>query len=155
MIQFNHHIISLYRTTFSPGWKDQHQQWTNSWGRLEVNVLGTIMLVKTNKGNCHSRYRRPTKGSFETQMCKYFTLIFQGVRYTAVEGMVRKRQNLATLQVKDFHPQLLQVNQDQIAEILARYFGTGQRWHSLLRLFKEIRFATLPPLSCSDMNWTI
>ena len=87
-------IISLYRTTFSPGWKDQHQQWTNSWGRLEVNVLGTMMLVKTNQGNCHSRYRRPTKGSFETQMCKYFTLIFQGVRYTAVEGMVRKRQRL-------------------------------------------------------------
>ena len=46
MIQFNHHIISLYRTTFSPGWKDQHQQWTNSWGRLKVNALVTIMLVK-------------------------------------------------------------------------------------------------------------
>ena len=64
--------------------------------------------------------------------------MFQGVRYTAVEGMVSEvKQPIfeanCNVLLCEFHVQkiwlstcILQVNQEQIAEILARYFGTGQ-----------------------------
>ena len=138
-------IISKYHSwafiicviLFSGG-QDQHQQWTDSWGGFHVDI-------------CADK-EKSTKKIILNAKCYCLTSGFQGVRYTAVEGMVSniccvfgQFEAFLYMVQKDgsdtFPAEALQVNQEQIAEILARYFGTGQRWD--FRHWSEMRFSVL------------